>query len=140
MDSASARVVFALQCAALPGLAMLAVLCTVATSRGLGDGSDPLQGTESRRLAVHVRVLTNTLEQLVLFVVATVSLAPFLDTESVRIIPTAAVLFFVGRLVYWAGYLKDPQLRGIGLAGTLYPITLLLLEAAYRTSKMVFLG
>ncbi len=133
MDTAAQRVVFAIQCNALPGLAMLVALYAVALGRATSKAIDPLIGAESRTLTIHGRFLTNTHEQLALFFVASLATSTFLNAGTLRVLPVAACLFFVNRFVFWIGYLKDPLLRGIGLSGTLYPITFLMLFAAYRT-------
>ena len=139
-DSAIGRVVLTLKCLGLPGATMLFGLWAVALGRGISKAIDPLAGAESKTLLIHIRYLQNTLEQLVLFAVAAISLSPFLSPATIKIVPAAAVLFFVNRLVFWAGYLKDPMLRGAGLSGTLYPISFMMLAALYYGVKYIALG
>jgi hypothetical protein len=140
MDDAAARAVFALQCNALPALSMLIVLLAVALSRATSKAIDPLAGAESRTMQIHMRVLSNTHEQLALFFVSSLAVSTFLDSETIRLVPTAAVLFFVNRFVFWLGYLKDPLLRGAGLSGTLYPIMAMVGYAAYRAVRLMIVG
>lgn len=134
------RVVFALACSGLPAVMMLLGMLAVATGRGLSTAIDPLLGLESRTLQVHIRYFTNTVEQLVLFVVSSAALSPFLDETTIRIVPAFAVLFVVNRGLFWAGYLKDPSLRGLGLSGTLYPIAAMTIAAAYFSARLILLG
>ena len=134
------RVVFALQCCALPATLMLAGLWAVALGRGTSAAIDPLAGAESRTLKIHIRYFGNTVEQLLLFVVSSVALSAFLDERTIRIVPTCAVLFAINRVVFWIGYLRDPSLRGLGLAGTLYPISILSAWAGFLALRMIVGG
>lgn len=140
LDSEAARVVFALKCGALPVANIMIAIGAVALGRGTTRAIDPLAGAESRTLQIHIRFLQNTLEQAVIFVLASASLAAFLDGTTIRVVPAAAVLFFVNRFLFWFGYLKDPMLRGLGLSGTLYPILIMSGAALYNALAMIFQG
>lgn len=133
------RLLFALKCNGLPVLALLLGVFAVALSRVSSSENDPLKMEESRSFKIHLRYLTNTHEQLVLFFISSLVLSIFLDESTVGIIPVAAILFFVNRVLFWVGYLKDPMLRGFGLAGTMYPITFMVLTAAYLAVKTIFI-
>lgn len=141
LDTPEQRVLFALQCTALPALMMLAGLFAVALGRAANpEAANPLDGGESRTHQIHIRYFTNTAEQLLLFLVSSVALAGFLDEQTIRIIPTFAVLFVINRALFWAGYLRDPSLRGLGLSGTLYPISILSVWAGYLALRMIVTG
>ena len=125
------RMAIAAGSVALAALAMLATLYGVALGRFGSEAMDPLVGKESGALQTHKNVLTNTHEQLVLFAAAAAAIGALGDADSVRLLPAAAILFVINRPLYWVGYLVHPLLRGVGLSGTLYPITLLVLYAGY---------
>lgn len=71
-----------------------------------------------------VRVHLNTLERLVLFVplmwMATQFWAP-------AWVAAAGVVFLLGRMLYWKGYVKNPEARSFGNIVTMLPIGVLLL-------------
>ncbi len=140
MDTAPSRVVFALQCSALPALSMLLGVWAVALSRATSDAINPLAGKESYTLQVHLRYLSNTAEQVLLFTLSAAALSTFLDPETIVLIPTLAVLFFLNRIVYWLGYLRDPMYRGVGLSGTIYPVSIMTVVAAYDVVQLLVAG
>lgn len=131
METGTARLVFALQCSALPVLTMLAGVWVVALGRATSAALDPLAGAESPTLQVHMRYLSNTTEQVLLFIGSAAALATFLGPETILLIPTLAILFAVNRVLYWIGYLIDPAYRGLGLSGTIYPVSFMVVMAAY---------
>lgn len=64
------------------------------------------------------RVLTNTVEQLVLALL----LWPFVAMSLGGAVAIAlGVSFALMRVVFWIGYHLSPPLRGLGFAGTFYP-------------------
>lgn len=138
LATATSRLVFALQCSALPVLTMLAGVWFVALGRATSPALDPFAGAESRTLQVHMRYLSNTTEQVLLFIGSAAAYATFLGPDTIRIIPTLAVLFAVNRVVYWIGYLIDPSYRGLGLSGTIYPVSFMVLAAAYYATRLIF--
>ena len=140
LESAAERLVFVFKCSALPGATLLFGLWAVALGRGTSLAINPLKGLESPTLQIHLRYFQNTLEQVVLFVVSAAALSPFLNSGNSKIIAAAAILFFINRLVFWLGYLKHPNFRGLGLPGTLYPVTLMMLAALYFASRYIITG
>ena len=93
---------------------------------------NPLAGLESERLQVHLRYLTNTLEQFVLFFFATTILATFWEGERMKLIPIMALVFVLGRATFWVGYLRHPRYRSFGTATTLLFNVVMLIYGAYR--------
>ncbi len=73
-------------------------------------------------------VLHNTLEQVVLAVVAHLGLAAALARSGPLII-ALVVLFGLGRALFWAGYAKGAPARALGFALTFYPSAFALLIA-----------
>jgi len=58
------------------------------------------------------RLLTNSIEQAVLTIVAQLALVPFITgEETIRLIPLINLAWFIGRIAFFYGY---PQRRGIG--------------------------
>jgi glutathione S-transferase len=71
-----------------------------------------------------VRVHLNTLERLVLFIPLMWFAAQFWNPQWVALV---GVLFLIGRLLYWKGYVKSPEARGMGNVISMLPVGLLLL-------------
>jgi MAPEG family protein len=122
MDLAD-RVVFALRVDIVPLLWLLAAIVNVGNRRFLSR--DDIQGAgfypPSERLAIPVAILQNTLEQSVLAIGAYVILATLLIGEELIILPLLALLFCVGRLVFWAGYGSGAGQRAFGFVLTFFP-------------------
>jgi hypothetical protein len=111
-----------------PALALLACIARLAKHRFFTPadihGSALTSGTERARLLQ--ALLQNTLEQACLAVpvyAATGVLAPLVVLPMV---PTAALLFVIGRIAFFAGYARGAPSRAFGFALTFYPTALLL--------------
>lgn len=101
------------------GLFLLVVIGRLAQRRffddDIIDGEPYLQGSSAE---IDQRVLTNTVEQLVLALI----LWPFVGL----ILGGAVVLalgigFGIARIVFWVGYHLSPPLRAFGFAASFYP-------------------
>ena len=64
---------------------------------------DPTNPRSKLLSLVPERILTNTLEQLVLFVGGTTILAGHLDSHTVKIIPIVVLMWFIGRMLFAYG-------------------------------------
>ena len=80
-------------------------------------------------MLINGRVADNTLQQLVIFVIATLALGASLPPARLAVIAAAAIVFTVARLVFWIGYRIHPLYRAPGFAATAY-LNLGLLGAA----------
>ena len=93
---------------------------------------EDIGGSGSASASVAVRngnaVLQNTLEQVVLAVVAHLGLAAVLEGSGLLIV-ALVVLFSLGRALFWAGYAKGAAARALGFALTFYPSAFALLIA-----------
>lgn len=102
-----------------PAVVFLVLVASVGNARFLGEGIDPLQGKDPRFVVVTNRVLTNTTEQTLIFVLSGVALIALLPAEELDAIPSLAVLFVVARMVFWIGYLRQALLRAPGMSLTI---------------------
>jgi hypothetical protein len=75
---------------------------------------------EDAATRINGRVVDNTLQQFVLFLVATTALSVNLPETQLRIIPAAAIVFVAARLAFWIGYRIHPLYRAFGMAATAY--------------------
>jgi len=96
------------------------MILAIGNARALGPAIDPTLGQEDRAMLINGRVADNTLQQYVIFVVATLALAPSLSVEHLNLIAAAAIVFTVARIVFWIGYRIHPLYRAPGFAATAY--------------------
>jgi hypothetical protein len=89
------------------------------------DGSALTVGTERARLLQ--ALLQNTLEQVCLAVPAYFAAGVLAPAGLLSLVPTAAVLFVIGRMAFFAGYARGAPARAFGFALTFYPTALMLI-------------
>ncbi len=116
-------------------LMLLSVVWVIALKRSRSRAMDPVSGLDKETVEIHLRVLQNTLEQLVLSMTSQLILTTYLQHSQMWLIPVLGVLFTVGRVTFWIGYLQ-PQHgrtnRGLGVAMTLIPTSLVFAYCAFR--------
>jgi hypothetical protein len=81
---------------------------------------DPTLQKESRGIQINGRVVENTLQQFLMFLVGTLALSVSLTAEQMRAIPAVVVVFVVTRIAFWVGYRIHPLYRAFGMAATGY--------------------
>ena len=132
MDSLGARMLVALKCIAVATLfTLVAGIEAVAHERLQSDAFDPLAGHQTRRLAVNLRYLQNTLEQLVVFAVGLFGLAAYLTGgEAMRAVPATTAVWVLNRYAFWIGYHRSAAMRGLGAPSMAIGLIMLLYVAA----------
>lgn len=132
VDEPGGRLIWALPWAILPLLALMVCIMRVANHRFATpediDGSGLTAGTP--RVQVLRAVLQNTLEQSVLAVGAYLIGSITLPYPWLRVIPVAALLFVVGRILFALGYERGAGGRAMGFGLTAYPTFALLVTSA----------
>lgn len=88
------------------------------------DGSGLSEGTATAKQLQSV--LQNTLEQVVLALSVHLIWAASLPWHWQAAIPAAALLFCIGRVLFWRGYAHGAPARALGFALTFYPSLLML--------------
>ena len=128
-----ARLKFAAECLLVPGFTLLIGIGAVANRRFfLTDAIDGGEDFKSRGLDIALRYNRNTLEQVVLVVIAWPLLAVSLPAERVGMLAVLALLFGIGRAAFWLGYLYAPWARAFGFALTFYPTVAAYLWLGWR--------
>lgn len=131
LDTAEQRLIFTLRWQIFPALMLFAGVAVIGNERFLSPAINPLADAESDKTQIHLRYLSNTLEQFVLFFVASLILSTFLDSHSIKLIPILATLFVFGRIAFWLGYLQNSLYRAFGMGVTLYPTAAVLFYETY---------
>lgn len=96
------------------------------------DGSAPAPGTS---LDITLRYIQNTLEQIVLFALASFCLMTSAPEVSRTVLPILGIWFFIARMMFWAGYKRGPLSRAIGFASTFHTTIAML---AVSTGALLF--
>ena len=122
----SDRLAFAATCWAVPCFVLLIAITMVSTARRFSPADIGGQAARppSDRLAIKAAFLQNTLEQTVLaggfyFALAAVAGGPWL-----ALLPVAALLFIVGRVLFYRGYDRGVEGRSLGMTLTMMPSVL----------------
>lgn len=128
MTEPIARLVFALKCWGMAALFCLALgIGAVAYERlgtsvisALGDG-------ESLRIRINQRYLQQTMEEMLVFVPGLLMLAIYCDnSESMRMVEIATIIWMGARFSFWLNYHQDIQIRTPGMIGMLQNCLILL--------------
>lgn len=118
--------------ALLPAAGVLAAMILAQmAARLLAGVFDPASGRETRFLALNQRVITNTVEQLVVFAIALPALAAAVAGAQLAQVLALGAVFAVARLAFWAGYLAAPTARAPGMAASMAVNAATLLAAAW---------
>jgi hypothetical protein len=112
------RLMLALQCFAGIGFVALLNLQGLWRLKDTLEAEDPLANAESRGWRINQRVLSNTVEQALVFAPIFVALAIRMDPQHVYMLPALMTIWCVGRLVFWAGYRHSLNARIIGMDWT----------------------
>jgi len=81
--------------------------------------------TETDEAKIHQSILQNTLEQVVLALAVHTMGAVLLPIGWLGVIPVAAVMFSLGRILFWLGYGRGASARAVGFGLTFYPTILI---------------
>ena len=112
----SEKLLYAVRYCTFPQVAFLAVaILRVGLKRRRTPAANPMGGMEHYILAEQ-KVLTNTVEQLLGFLLTVLALITYLEPLEMRIIPLYSILFIIGRILFMIGYSISPNLyRFLGM-------------------------
>ncbi len=133
MPHANDRVIFTLQCHALTIMVLFNMFLLVGNMRA-AVAWNPLNPDTEQKMKTPVQILTNTVEQSLIFVPSTLILSTYLDGENQMVaIPVLVVLFAIARTVFAIGYLAAPIYRSPGFFMTLMTNVVALTLVSYHT-------
>src|SRR5262249_15174561 len=112
-DGAS-RLAYALKADVVAVVPLLLAIIAVGNKRFLSEAIDPTLQKEDRAAQIDGRVVDNTLQQYVLFLIGTLALSVNLAAEQMRVIPAAVIVFVVARVAFWIGYRIHPLYLAFG--------------------------
>ena len=91
------RLGYALKANAFAAIPLMVGTITVGNNRFLSEAIDPTLHKEDQATLINGRVLDNTLQQYVLFVIATMALSVSLAPAQIKVIAAATIVFIVAR-------------------------------------------
>ena len=97
-----------------PSVAFFPVLWAVMNKRGTTASFDPLPGNE-HLLMVEKNILTNTVEQLMLYLLVSITLATYLDRQEMRLFLLFASVWVIGRVLFSIGYRINFKYQTLGM-------------------------
>ncbi len=120
------RLAFVALVFAVPGFVLLVAIMMVSTTRRFSakDIGGQAAGPPSERLAIKAAFLQNTLEQVVLAAGFYFALAAVAGGAWLALLPVAAGLFVIGRVLFYRGYPRGAQGRSLGMGLTMMPAAL----------------
>ncbi len=120
------RLAFAALVFAVPGFVLLVAIMMVSTTRRFSpeDIGGQAAGPPSERLAIKAVFLQSTLEQTVLAAGFYFALAAVASGAWLALLPVAAGLFVIGRVLFYRGYPRGAQGRSLGMGLTMMPAAL----------------
>lgn len=124
MPSTIERLIFTIRCELFSLLMLLTGICIVGNVRFLTTAIDGSRN--NKNVEIHLRYLQNTLEQFILLFIGHLILCSYITEHQMKLIPILVILFVIGRMVFWIGYLKSPTGRAFGFGTTFYPIVTVL--------------
>lgn len=132
----SLRLEYALKCEVFAALCLVAGVAKIANRRFFIP--DAIEGDSSPKIEIDRRYLQNTLEQLVLAVVAHLALVTILPAASIRAVAVLVMMFVIGRVTFWIGYHYSGPARAFGFATTFYPTVAVYVFVVSRIAAQVF--
>lgn len=99
------------------------------------DGSGLAQGSDTARLLQ--ALLQNTLEQLALALPVYAAWALLAPVHLLAVVVAAALLFVLGRVLFFWGYARGAPGRALGFALTFYPTLALLVGACVLAARFI---
>lgn len=109
------RLMYYIRWCVFPGVVVLiAAVMAVVSRRSATPAGNPLAGKE-HLVAIQKNFLTNTVEQLLVFLMIALVLTTYLDTADMKLLPIFTLLWVTGRILFRIGYSVNPNYRSVGM-------------------------
>ena len=112
------RVLYALQLGAGPGIVLMLILQGLWRMQDEPGAEDPFRQVESRAFQINQRVMTNTVEQTLIFLPMFLALAVRMPPDKTFTLPLLMGFWCVARVLFWIGYRRAMHLRAPGMDWT----------------------
>jgi hypothetical protein len=132
-DTVGERLAYALRANIVAIVPFFIMLITIGNSRFMSEAIDPTRRAESPSMEIDGRVADNTLQQNVVFAVASLALSTLVSLQYLQIVWACAIVFVVARSVFWLGYRVNPLYRAPGMSATAYMNLGMILYVLFRT-------
>jgi hypothetical protein len=113
------RLLLALQLAAAPAFVISMILQALMRLNDTLAAENPFLEAESQRFKINQRVMTNTIEQAMIFVPTFVALSIRMRPDQVFLLPMLMGFWCVARLMFWVGYHRANHVRAPGMDWTM---------------------
>lgn len=116
------RLAFALHWDIFIAATILVAILNVGARRFRGNEA-ALDGEQTAELRLPLAFLSNTMEQALVTVLVHLGLAVTLPSDALQLIPLLAILFVLGRLLFYFGYRHKAAWRALGFSMSILPAT-----------------
>lgn len=125
-ESLVERLAFAARASIFVLFCVVVAIGMVSTARRLSphDIGGSAARAPSEKVAIHVAILQNTLEQAVIAVGLYFALAALLSGPWLSLIPVGVLFFLAGRVLFLRGYARGVEGRALGMTLTMMPTVL----------------
>lgn len=120
-DDTASRLAFAMGWLLVPGWCLLAGVLGASRRGFYADAIEGTRTPSARTLEINLRYNQNTIEQAILAAIAWLGLAVVMPRDQLNLIAGMAILFAIGRVTFWIGYLVHPMARTFGMTLTVIP-------------------
>src|SRR5262249_4151782 len=115
LTDASTHLGYTVQANAFAVIPLLLGILAETNVRFFSGAIHPTLKKEDLAMQINGRVVNNTLQQFILFLVATTALCVNASSTQMRLIPAATIVFIVARMAFWIGYRIHPLYRAFGM-------------------------
>ena len=126
IETTGLKLALSARCASMAGLVLSAAIINVGMRR-YPDAKKSTAVTDGaigdKSMRIPMSFLQNTLEQLMLHLLASIGLATTLQNSAMQLVPALSSLFVLGRIIYYFTYSYLPVMRAFGFSMTIGPST-----------------
>ncbi|NWR38273.1 TMM79 protein, partial [Tachuris rubrigastra] len=130
LPTVSARLVYALRCAAFATFPVVLGMIISGISRLCSSALEPF-GELQREVEIHRTYVSQSVQLFILYFFNMAVLATYLPQELLKLIPLLTGLFAISRLIFWLSYAISRSFRVFGFSMTFLPLLAMLVWNLY---------